>query len=57
MKGGGRPTCPAAGEDAEEDRGPAAEGEKGGCWEGKGETTLVVSIRRTRGPYLPRARL
>ena len=57
MKGGGRLTCPAAGEDAEEDRGPAAEGEKGGCWEGKGETTLVVSIRRTRGPYLPRARL
>ena len=29
MKGGGRPTCPAAGEDAEEDRGPAAEGERG----------------------------
>jgi len=30
---GGRPSCPAAGEDAEEDRGPAAV--KGGrsCWE------------------------
>jgi hypothetical protein len=37
MKGGGRPTCPAAGEDAEEDRGPTAEGERG-CWERKSET-------------------